>query len=83
MMRYTAEWSMLDVFSLAMVLYLSEQDNFVPLIIKHGTWYLFGSVVMFSGSILWAELVMRRAILKREAAGTATLGFTSDGTNEE
>jgi len=76
MMRYTAEWSMLDVFSLAMVLYLSEQKNFVPLDIKHGTWYLFGSVLMFTGAILWAELVMRRAILRREAAGTTTLGFS-------
>lgn len=80
MMRYTAEWSMLDVFSLAMVLYLSEQDNFVPLVIMHGTWFLFGSVLTFSGSILWAEFVMRRAVMTREAAGTTTLGFASGET---
>jgi uncharacterized paraquat-inducible protein A len=78
MMRYTAEWSMLDVFSLALVLYLSEQSNFVNLAIMPGTWYLFGSVVMFSGSVLWAELVMRRAIMKREAVGLAAPGSTSD-----
>jgi len=78
MMRYTAEWSMLDVFSLAMVLYLSEQDNFVPLVILHGTWFLFGSVIMFTGAILWAEFVMGRAIRRREAEGVTTLGFTPD-----
>jgi paraquat-inducible protein A len=73
LMRYTAEWSMLDVFSLAMVLYLSEQTNFVPLEIKHGTWFLFGAVAIYTVAILWAEMVMRRAITRREAAGT--LGF--------
>lgn len=72
-MRYTAEWSMLDVFSLAMVLYLSEQANFVPLQIKHGTWFLFGAVAIYTIAILWAEMVMRQAITRREAAGT--LGF--------
>jgi paraquat-inducible protein A len=64
--RYVAEWSMLDVFALAMVLYLSEQSNFVPLLIHKGTWFLFGSVVVFSGAILWAEFVMRRAIFIHE-----------------
>ncbi len=73
LMRYTAEWSMLDVFSLAMVLYLSEQSNFVPLVIKHGTWFLFGAVAIYTVAILWAEMVMRRAVIRREAAGT--LGF--------
>lgn len=70
--RYAAEWSMLDVFSLAMVLYLSEQSNFVPLRIESGTWFLFGSVALFTGSILWAERVMRHAIRRREAAGITT-----------
>jgi paraquat-inducible protein A len=69
MTKYTAEWSMLDVFSLAMVLYLSEQANFVPLEIKGGTWFLFGSVVVFAGAVLWAELVMRRSIMHRESMG--------------
>ncbi|HCA39500.1 MAG TPA: hypothetical protein DEO92_07465 [Phycisphaerales bacterium] len=73
MMRYTGEWSMLDVFSLAMVLYLSEQTNFVKLIIMPGTWYLFVSVALFSGSVLWAERVMRRAITKRETVGLAAI----------
>jgi len=69
MTKYTAEWSMLDVFSLAMVLYLSEQANFVPLQIKGGTWFLFGSVLVFASGVLWAELVMRRVIAHRESMG--------------
>jgi uncharacterized paraquat-inducible protein A len=72
-MRYVAEWSMLDVFSLALVMYLSEQSNFVPLIILRGTWLLFGSVVVFTGATLWAEYAMRRAILRRDAAGGAAV----------
>jgi paraquat-inducible protein A len=74
--RYVAEWSMLDVFSLAMVLYLSEQSNFVPLIIREGTWFLFCSVVVFSVAILWAEFVMRRVIIRRE--DEAMNGFQKD-----
>jgi uncharacterized paraquat-inducible protein A len=72
-MRYVAEWSMLDVFSLALVMYLSEQSNFVPLIILRGTWLLFGSVVVFTGATLWAEYAMARAILRRDAAGGAAV----------
>ena len=79
--RYVSEWSMLDVFSLAMVLYLSEQSNFVPLVIHEGTWFLFGSVVIFSGAILWAKFVMRRAILRREAEGGN--GFMKDNVREQ
>jgi uncharacterized paraquat-inducible protein A len=79
--RYVAEWSMLDVFSLAMVLYLSEQSNFVPLVIHEGTWFLFGSVVVFSGAILWAEFVMRRVILRRE--DEAIQGFQKDIVREQ
>lgn len=79
-MRYVAEWSMLDVFSLALVMYLSEQANFVPLIIMRGTWLLFGSVVVFTGATLWAELVMRRAILQRETDGHAV--FRLPGLNK-
>ena len=72
---------MLDVFSLAMVLYLSEQSNFVPLVIHEGTWFLFGSVVIFSGAILWAEFVMRRAILRREEEGANV--FMKDNVREQ
>ena len=79
-MRYVSEWSMLDVFSLALVMYLSEQDNFVPLVILHGTWLLFGSVVVFSGATLWAEYVMRRAIMRREAEGIRVFWRHGDDT---
>ena len=64
--RYIAEWCMLDVFALAMVLYLSEQKNFVKLDIKEGIWFLFGSVLIFTLAINWAEHVMYRAIRRRE-----------------
>ena len=64
--RYIAEWCMLDVFALAMVLYLSEQTNFVKLDIKEGIWFLFGSVLIFTLAINWAEHVMYRAIRRRE-----------------
>ncbi len=63
--RYVSEWCMLDVFSLAMVLYLSEEGNFAKLAIKPGMWYLFGSVVVFMGSLLWAEFAMRRTFIRR------------------
>ena len=78
LMRYTSEWSMIDVFSLAMVLYLSEQSNFVPLIIKPGTWWLFCSVVVLTSSNLWAEFVMRRAVLRRESDGSSGWPFRQD-----
>ncbi len=77
MTKYTAEWSMLDVFSLAMVLYLSEQANFVPLQIGGGTWFLFGSVLVFAGATLWAEFVMRRAIAHRELLGITAFRIPS------
>ena len=79
-MRYISEWSMLDVFSLALVMYLSEQDNFVPLVILRGTWLLFGSVVVFTGATLWAEYVMRRAIMRREAEGIRVFWRRGDDT---
>jgi len=66
--RYVTEWCMLDVFALAMMLYLSEQKNFVPLDIKNGRWFIFGSVVIFSLAVSWAEHVMYRAIRVREEA---------------
>ena len=78
--RYVSEWSMIDVFALAMVLYLSEQSNFVPLLIDKGTWFLFGSVVVFSGATLWAELVMRRAIISREGTEKSIFQRTSSCT---
>jgi len=65
MTRYISEWCMLDVFSLGMMLYLSEENNFAQLAIKPGMWYLFGSVVVFTGSLLWAEFAMRRAFVRR------------------
>ncbi len=75
--RYITEWCMLDVFALAMVLYLSEQKNFVPLDIMHGTWFLFGSVVMFTLAVNWAEHVMYKVIRKREDLGIT--GFSGRG----
>ena len=65
--RYVSEWCMLDVFALAMMLYLSEQNNFVQLTLLNGLWYLFGAVVVFMVSLLWAEYVSRRATLRRIA----------------
>jgi uncharacterized paraquat-inducible protein A len=79
-MRYVSEWSMLDVFSLALVMYLSEQDNFVPLVMMRGTWLLFGSVVVFSGATMWAEYVMRRAITHRETKGIRVFRRRGDDT---
>jgi uncharacterized paraquat-inducible protein A len=64
--RYISEWCMLDVFALAMVLYLSEQTNFVPLRVDSGMWFLFGSVIAFSVATLWAEQVMFQVIRRRE-----------------
>jgi paraquat-inducible protein A len=41
------EWCMLDVFALAMILYLSEERNFAKLNLKSGIWFLFGAMVLF------------------------------------
>ena len=41
------EWCMLDVFALAMILYLSEERNFAQLDLKSGVWFLFGAMVLF------------------------------------
>lgn len=63
--RYVSEWCMLDVFALAMMLYLSEQNNFVELTLLNGLWYLFGAVVVFTASLLWAEYASWRATSHR------------------
>jgi paraquat-inducible protein A len=46
-MHHVYEWCMLDVFALAMLLYLSEERNFAHLDLKAGIWYLFGAMVVF------------------------------------
>ena len=65
-MHHVYEWSMLDVFALAMLLYLSEERNFAHLDLKAGIWYLFGVMVLFH-MVMYATvyLVRRETDLSR------------------
>lgn len=54
------EWSMLDVFVLALLLYLSEESNFAELDLKIGAWFLFGSMLLFHGVMFMTVLTVRR-----------------------
>lgn len=77
-MHNITEWCMLDVFALAMVLYLSEEKNFVPLVLESGTWFLFGTMFGFMATLLWCERIVRKVVakervvshLREEAAGS-------------
>jgi paraquat-inducible protein A len=46
-MHHVYEWCMLDVFVLALLLYLSEEKSFAELDLKIGAWFLFGSMALF------------------------------------
>jgi len=63
-----AEWCMLDVFALAMILYLSEERNFAHLDLKSGIWYLFVAMALFHVVMYAVASLMRR---EAEAAGHA------------
>jgi len=54
------EWCMLDVFVLALLLYLSEENSFAKLDLKLGVWFLFGSVVLFHGVMYMTVHTVRR-----------------------
>ena len=59
-MHNVYEWCMLDVFVLALLLYLSEESTFAELDLKLGAWFLFGSVVLFHGVMYMTVRTVRR-----------------------
>ncbi len=58
-----AEWCMLDVFALAMILYLSEERNFAHLDLKSGIWYLFVAMALFHLVMYAVASLMRQDTL--------------------
>jgi len=66
--RLLAEWSMLDVFALAMMLYLVEQSNFAKLDLLAGAWFVFLSAAVFSVGIWWSQRLLEAAVSRDAAA---------------
>lgn len=59
-MHHIYEWCMLDVFILAFLLYLTEEREFVTLDLKEGSWFLFGSMVVFHAVMFMTVRTVRR-----------------------
>ncbi len=55
------EWCMLDVFLLAMVLYLTEEGSFAPLNLKAGFTHLIGAMALFHVAGILLYQAQRRA----------------------
>jgi len=61
-LHHIYEWCMLDVFLLAMMLYLTEESSFAPLNLKTGFTYLIIAMVLFHVVKVLVSISIRRGL---------------------
>ncbi|MAT82612.1 MAG: hypothetical protein CMJ29_13330 [Phycisphaerae bacterium] len=62
-------WSMLDVFALALLLFLTEGENLVKFEVKSGLYAIIVSVVIYYITVMFGSFAMKRVIFARGTEG--------------
>ena len=62
-------WSMLDVFTLALLLFLTEGENLIKFQIKEGLYAIIVAVVIYYITVMFGTMALKRVIFARGGEG--------------
>jgi len=60
--RYLSEWSMLDVYVVSMLIYLTQESDLITLDLQAGTFIAFAYVPVMIAAVLVNEKALRTAV---------------------